>query len=113
MNTQYLRYFNYQTCENSINILLGHEYLVRLVINCQRLRAGKSIWGITIVIVDYNTEVVLWQDFFDQDVRTISLEAIVCSIKGDIVRVSPTITDTFVRREQLAFRRTRIWNVLC
>lgn len=82
-----------QVSNNSIRDFLCEVDLIGVVVNSDGLRAGKTIWRVTPVVINGNTEVVFGHDFFDQHIGTVSLEAIVCSIKCEIVGISPTRTD--------------------
>ena len=82
-----------------MDVLLGNEDCVLLVVYSYRLWAGKPINCITVVVLDHNAEVMFGVNLLYEHVGTVALETIVGSIKGNIMGVSPAIADAFIQRE--------------
>lgn len=48
--------------------------------------------SVTHIVLDVDREIVLLDDFLDQNICAVSLESIIRPIKSDIMWISPTIT---------------------
>jgi len=67
---------------------------VGFVVHNHILWAGKIIFNITIIVFNMDTDIVFWDDFLEQNICTVSLESIVCSIKSFVMRVTPATAFT-------------------
>lgn len=70
-------------CKNNFVVLVGDK---------QSHWAGHSSRSVTVLIVDDDRKIVLRIDFLDQNICTISLEAVIMSIKCNIMMISPAST---------------------
>lgn len=89
--------FIYLVYESAIDFLLCNKDLVTVVEDSDGVRTWQALNFTTVVVINHHTEVVFGQDFLHQPVGTVALKFIVCSIEGDIMGVSPTVADTFIR----------------
>ncbi len=55
---------------------------------------------ITIIVFSMNTDIVSWNDFLEQNISAVSMESVIFSIKGFVMRVPPAVASTFCIRQR-------------
>lgn len=79
---------NYHVFKSWASVHCKNNFVV-FVIDEQSFWAGHTSRSITVLIVDDNRKIVLRDNLSDQDVCTIFLEAVILSVKCQIMRISP------------------------
>lgn len=77
---------------------------IGFVIHNDILWAGKIIFNITIIVFNMDTDIVSWDDFLEQNISAVSLESIILSIKGFVMRVTPAVASTCCFRKTFKTR---------
>jgi len=95
-NREIKRCVFYHIGHHTIHELTGQHYFCRFVENNNGFWAGKSVFCIAVIIINVNTEVVVFRyNLFHQDVSAVFKESIVGSVKSDIMRITPSTTHTW------------------
>lgn len=66
--------------------------LIWFIVYSQVVRTRQFLDSVTHIVFDVDREIVLFDDFLDQNICAVSLESIILPIKSDIMWISPTIT---------------------
>lgn len=67
--------------------------------------------SVTHIVLDVDREIVLLDDFLDQNICAVSLESIILPIKSDIMWISPTVTFACNKNQSLSAVNARAYFV--